>query len=85
MRQTWLFRRYGQMQCGSPLYRPFIEILEDRTLLSFITAPTYATGDNPQSVAVGDFNSDGIPDLAVADGGPAQHRYGIALLRALGY
>ena len=30
---------------------------------------TYNTGANPQSVAVGDFNGDGIPDLAVANAG----------------
>jgi hypothetical protein len=29
----------------------------------------YTTGNNPQSVAVGDFNGDGIPDLAVANAG----------------
>jgi hypothetical protein len=33
----------------------------------FETAPTYVTGPNPLSVAVGDFNHDGIPDLAVAN------------------
>src|SRR5437899_1714382 len=33
----------------------------------FITAPSYAVGMGPQSAAVGDFNGDGIPDLAVAN------------------
>src|SRR5207249_4990369 len=32
----------------------------------FSAASSYATAAGPQSVAVGDFNSDGIPDLAVA-------------------
>src|SRR5438128_2500443 len=50
-------------------YRPLVEVLEDRTLLSFIAARPYAAGDGPTSVAVGDFNGDGIPDLAVANQG----------------
>jgi hypothetical protein len=34
---------------------------------SFLTARNYDVGSNPQSVAVGDFNGDGSPDLAVAN------------------
>src|SRR5437879_4321271 len=70
-------RRWVRRERGSPgptcrrsmfrFYRPLVEGLEDRTLLSFITAPTYAAGPNSDSVAVGDFNGDGIPDLAVAN------------------
>jgi hypothetical protein len=33
----------------------------------FYPAEDYAVGANPQAVAVGDFNGDGIPDLAVAN------------------
>jgi hypothetical protein len=33
----------------------------------FITAPNYAAGDSPSAVAVGDFNGDGISDLAVTN------------------
>jgi hypothetical protein len=36
---------------------------------SFGAAPSYAAGADPWSVAVGDFNGDGIPDLAVANYG----------------
>jgi hypothetical protein len=35
----------------------------------FIAAPAYDTGNSANSVAVGDFNGDGIPDLAVVGGG----------------
>jgi hypothetical protein len=41
--------------------------LEDRTLLSFLAAASYAVGSSPISVAVADFNGDGIPDLVTAD------------------
>src|SRR5262249_62118803 len=34
---------------------------------SFQAAHTFAGGNFPSSVAVGDFNGDGIPDLAVAN------------------
>jgi hypothetical protein len=46
---------------------PRLEILEHRTLLSFIDAATYPVGSFPAFVAVGDFNGDGAQDLAVAN------------------
>jgi len=42
---------------------------------SFVTPPVYAAGPTPQSVAVGDFNGDGISDLAVANYGSDPKRY----------
>ncbi len=35
--------------------------------VSFLAARSYAAGLNPESVAVGDFNGDGKPDLVVAN------------------
>jgi hypothetical protein len=61
---AWRGRR-KRSSCSS--YRPLVLALEDRTLLSFIAAASYDVGSRPYSVAVGDFNGDGLPDLAVAN------------------
>jgi hypothetical protein len=42
-----------------------LEALEDRTVPGFLAPVTYAVGENPQTVAVGDFNHDGKLDLVV--------------------
>src|SRR5260370_29041510 len=55
--------------------KPRLEQLEDRTVLSggrsgfFQAATVLFAAVNPHSVAVGDFNGDGKPDLAVAGSG----------------
>ncbi|MGE5192703.1 MAG: FG-GAP-like repeat-containing protein [Deltaproteobacteria bacterium] len=52
--------------CRRPLARPLLEPLENRCLLSFGLAANYDVGSGPRSVAAGDFNGDGKPDLAAA-------------------
>src|SRR6266853_4572365 len=55
--------------------RPCVERLEDRTLPSFVAAPTFAVGPNggagskPVAVVTGDFNNDGILDVVTANQG----------------
>ncbi len=46
-----------------------LEPLEGRWVPSFLTAPGVGAGLGPQAVAVGDFNGDSLPDLAVANAG----------------
>src|SRR6516164_7642298 len=46
-------------------YRPFLCVLEDRTLPGFLAPLSVAVGTGPESVAVGDFDGDGTLDLAV--------------------
>jgi hypothetical protein len=51
-------------------FSPRLEALEDRIVLSNFGPPTlYPIGSTPFSVAVGDFDGDGTPDLAVANAG----------------
>ncbi len=48
-------------------FRPGIDVLEDRTVLSFFAPPAFAVGSTPAAQAVGDFNGDGRADLVVAN------------------
>jgi len=63
-----------------------IEPLEDRTLPSFVSAPSFPVGpkggerSNPMAVATGDFNRDGKMDVATAN----NDSKGISLLLGLG-
>jgi hypothetical protein len=53
---------------GRARFRPALEVLEGRNLLSFLPPVTYPLGPGPAALAVGDFTGDGIPDL-VAEAG----------------
>src|SRR5438094_6890427 len=65
----WLWRpgRAKVSRTRDRLYPLLVEALEERTVLSFISAPSYAAGLSPVSLAVADFNGDGTADLAVVD------------------
>src|SRR5262245_60541012 len=49
--------------------RLFLEGLEDRSLMAFNFLADFATGANPQDLAVASLNADSLPDLAVANYG----------------
>ncbi|HTK75219.1 MAG TPA: hypothetical protein VL371_08175 [Gemmataceae bacterium] len=46
-------RRSRVKVCG---FRPRLDVLEDRTVPSFFTSPSFAVGSVPVGAAVGDFN-----------------------------
>jgi hypothetical protein len=48
-------------------FRPTVEELEGRLVLSFSSAGAVPVGTNPQTVATADFNRDGNQDFAVAN------------------
>jgi hypothetical protein len=50
-------------------FRPAVDVLEDRTVLSFFTSTSFAVGTSPHGEVVGDFNGDGKADLAVVNEG----------------
>jgi len=46
-----------------------VSVLRNNGNGSFAAAVNYTVGSYPTSIAVGDFDGDGKPDLAVANGG----------------
>src|SRR6516225_6697697 len=60
--------RAGGPPAGQPrTSKPMLERLEARCLPGFLAPLAFPAGSGPVSVAVGDFNGDGTPDLAVAN------------------
>jgi hypothetical protein len=64
---SWLWWNARKGRSAYEAYRPAIELLEGRSVPSFIVAGSYPAGVGAIAVAVGDFNSDGTADLAVAN------------------
>src|SRR5438105_971340 len=46
---------------------PAVELLEDRTVPSFVTSARFDAGTNPTATAVGDLNGDGNLDIITSD------------------
>src|SRR5215472_10322608 len=66
------FRRRGRRPRGRATYRPTVEALETRTLpaVNFAAVGPFSTGGyNLASLPAGDFNHDGITDLASVNTG----------------
>jgi hypothetical protein len=59
--------RRGSLRAAT--YRPNLEVLEDRCLLSFSPVASFPVGTNPQAVVTADFNGDGRLDLATPNYG----------------
>jgi Bacterial Ig-like domain (group 3)/FG-GAP-like repeat len=53
---------------GTAVYG-LMTVLAAAQATQFLQAPQYPTGVNPHAVAEGDFNNDGIPDIAVTNSG----------------
>jgi hypothetical protein len=73
MSRSWLSDLVGK-PLGTRRHRPrsrrvrlWLEGLEDRTVLSFLTPTTFAVGTSPHGEAVGDFNGDSKADLVVVN------------------
>ena len=83
----WFSSVLGRLNSGRPParvgprrpFRPWVEALGARLLPSFTPVAPIAVGFHPQSVAVADFNGDGLQDLAAANddsSGPVSIRLG---------
>jgi hypothetical protein len=59
--------------------QPQLEILEARTVPSFVTAANFPTGAGPNAVAVGDFNHDGKLDLVTVGNGNGTNTVSVLL------
>ncbi len=66
-RKQWSGRRSRGKPACAQAHPLTLEALEARNLLSFLPPADFGAGQAPRSVAVGDFNGDGVADLAIAD------------------
>jgi hypothetical protein len=61
--------RRSAVRSRRPSYRPALELLEDRSVPSFVTAINTPTGASPNGMALGDFNHDGKLDVVTVSNG----------------
>jgi hypothetical protein len=73
-RRSWLQRKQRPAGGSGRIKRRLsVELLEDRTLPSFVTASTFpvapnpSLGSNPEAIVTGDFNHNGNLDVATAN------------------
>jgi hypothetical protein len=59
--------RRGPLRAAT--HRPCLEVLEDRSVPAFIAPVDYTVGAYPIGMQAGDFNGDGIPDVATLNAG----------------
>jgi hypothetical protein len=57
----------GEVRRRSHYACPQVESLENRMVLTFVAPVNVAVGSNPAGIAVGDFNKDGLDDMAVVN------------------
>jgi hypothetical protein len=60
--------------------RPKLEVLEDRSLLSFSPVTSFPVGTDPRAVVTADFNNDGHLDLATSNYDPTTGSSGVSVL-----
>ena len=62
-------KRRALVCAGLAVWSVLVAVAAQAQDVSFIARRDFDAGIHPQSVAVGDFNGDGVQDLAVANGG----------------
>jgi len=70
----------GLVWVGFVLSSALIVVTADAQPVSFIGRRDFEVGRSPQSIAIGDFNGDGVPDMAVANFGDSEFPGDVSVL-----